>query len=435
MSQPRRQALWCLLQVLEHGHSLSTALPEAQQRLGEQRDKALCQELSFGVLRYHSRLNWLAAQLLRKRFKPHDQDLALIVEMALYQIFQLRVPDYAAVNSAIELVKWRDKGWAKGLVNGVLRNAIRQRSELQARLEKKEVALYSQPAWILKQLKHDWPQHWRDMAAASLQRPPMSLRINRAKTDRARYADSLHEAGIAHCDVDAGELAALNIDPPVDVEQLPGFRAGEVSVQDVAAQLAAPLLAASCGERVLDACAAPGGKTGHILELAPDCQLTAVELEATRIGKIDENLQRIGGSAQVIEADLRHIEQWWDGVAFDRILLDAPCSATGVIRRHPDIKLLREPEDIDRLAELQAECLQAVWPSLKPGGYLLYATCSVFKQENQQQIARFLQQHGDAQLQTLSLPAAIDTGYGYQLLPGNTWNSDGFFYALLQKRA
>lgn len=433
MSQARRQALWSLLQVVEHGHSLNAVIPEASQRIPQQRDKALCQELVYGVMRYHQRLNWIAAQLLQKRFKPKDQDLQIILEMALYQLFEMRTPDHAAVNSAIELVIWKDKEWAKGLINGVLRNAIRQREELQAKIQKKEVPLFSHPSWMLKFMKGNWPKNWRDAAEAALQRPPMSLRVNLSKTDVENYKQRLDKMGISAQEHTACP-SALTLDKPVDVSLLPGFSKGEVSVQDVAAQIAAQLLAPKNGERVLDACAAPGGKTGHLLEIAPQCQLTAVELEPKRIIRIGENLHRLNVQAEVIAADLRQIDHWWNEETFDRILLDAPCSATGVIRRNPDIKALREPEDIAPLVELQAECLDAVWQTLKPGGTLLYATCSIFKAENEHQVQRFLERTPDAKLEATEIPGTIDTGYGHQFLPGNTLNADGFFYAKLIKQ-
>ena len=430
----RKQALWCLLQVIDHGHSLNAMMPELAKRISEPRDKALSQELVYGVMRYHPRLNWIASQLLQKRFKPKDQDLAMIVEMALYQLFEMRVPDHAAVNAAVELVVWRDKEWAKGVVNGVLRNAVRQRDEIQINLQKKEVPLFSHPSWMLKFMKANWPQHWRDAAEAALQRPPMSLRVNLNRTNRDSYLNKLSDAGI-DAQAPAASLSALVLNKPVDVSALPGFENGDVSVQDIAAQLATQLLTPQDGERVLDACAAPGGKTGHILEVAPHCQLTAVELETKRIVKIGENLHRLGVSAEVIAADLRQTDDWWNEEAFDRILLDAPCSATGVIRRNPDIKTLRQAEDIAPLVELQAQCLDAVWPTLKIGGTLLYATCSIFKAENEHQVQRFLQRTQDAELEPLELSEAIDTGFGHQLLPGNILNADGFFYAKIIKRA
>ncbi|MGM0564712.1 MAG: 16S rRNA (cytosine(967)-C(5))-methyltransferase RsmB [Pseudomonadota bacterium] len=428
----RRHALAVITDV-QHGRSLSIALPEQLEQLPA-RERGLCQELCYGTLRYYQRYEWLAAQLLKKPFKPKDADLQAILALGFYQIFETRIPDHAAVGDTVSLVNHCDKGWSRGVINAVLRNAARQRDDWRAAFERKEPARFSMPRWMLQFLKGNWPDHWRDIADACLERPPMTLRI--AGGDREAYRQRLAEVDIPSTPID-GSPWALALESPVDVQRLPGFTEGEVSIQDAAAQLAAVLLDPQAGERVLDACAAPGGKTGHLLEWAAGLAVTALDLEPDRLTRVNDNLKRLGKRAELVAGDLRQTGQWWDGQAFDRILLDAPCSASGVLRRHPDIKLLRRAEDINALVELQAQCLDAAWQTLRPGGTLLYATCSIFKAENEHQIHQFLERQRDASLSPLQSGTLdtgwIDTGFGHQLLPGNPMNADGFFYARLVK--
>lgn len=435
----RQVALDVLLAVIGKGQSATAVLPAALASCTK-RDRALAQALVYGVLRSHHRLNWLANQLLKKKFSPKDLDLQLILEMALHQLFEMRVPDHAAVNSAIEQVNGRKKSWAKGVVNAVLRNAIREQDDLLDRVKRKEIPAYSAPTWLINQLKNDWPKHWRDVLEASNQAPPMVLRVNAQKHDVVHYQNLLDQAGIVSSTAKqlahVGQLThGLCLDSPVDVDILPEFSNGGVSVQDFAPQFSAHLLNAQDGERVLDACCAPGGKTCHILECAPQADVTAVDVEPARLSKVHENLKRLNLNAELISADICKVDKWWGGKLFDKILLDVPCSATGVIRRHPDIKVLRKPSDIQPLVDLQAKCLDAIWPTLKAGGTLLYATCSVFKQENESQIKAFLSRTPDAVLKPLDLGVGMDTGFGHQLLPSNALNTDGFFYAKLLKQS
>lgn len=435
----RQVALDVLLAVIGKGQSATAVLPAMLAQCSK-RDRALAQALVYGVLRSHHRLNWLSNQLLKKKFGPKDLDLQLILEMALHQLFEMRVPDHAAVNSAIEQVNARKKSWAKGVVNAVLRTAIREQESLLDKAKRKEVPAYSAPIWLINQLKNDWPKHWRDVLDASNQAPPMALRVNAQKHELAHYQSLLDKAGIVSST--AKQLANIDqltyglcLDKPVDVDVLPDFSNGGVSVQDFAPQFSAHLLNAQNDERVLDACAAPGGKTCHILERAPNVQVTAVDVEPARLTKVHENLKRLNLNAELISADICDVDTWWNGKPFDKILLDVPCSATGVIRRHPDIKVLRKSSDIQPLVDLQAKCLDAIWHTLKQGGTLLYATCSVFKQENEAQIKAFLARTPNAVLAGLDLGVGVDTGFGHQLLPSNTLNTDGFFYAKLTKQA
>ena len=426
----RPLAIKVLLEVLEKGRSLSGALPTWLPKADEG-ERALTQELSYGVLRYYLQLDALAAQLLDKPLKAKDQDVQLLILLGLYQILYMRIPDHAAVSETVDVTKALKKPWARGLVNALLRRFLREREAMLAALENDPEARYAHPQWFIDALQQAWPEQWQAVLEANNTYPPMTLRSNARQVARDTYIEQLREAGIeaaaAHHTRDGITLAQA-----VGVERLPGFAAGRVSVQDGAAQLAAELLGAGPGETVLDACAAPGGKLAHVLEGSPEAEVVAVDIDAERVRRIEENLSRLQLQAQVITADVADTTAWWDGRPFDRILLDAPCSATGVIRRHPDIKLLRRDSDIEQLAELQARILDALWPTLKPGGQLLYVTCSVMAQENQQQVSAFLDRHKDARHRPLEVPWGHTCEVGRQILPGED-GMDGFYYALLEK--
>ena len=395
------------------GRSLSDALSglEAGSSLG-----AAVQDLAYGTLRNLGLLDAVLAQLLRKPVKPALHALLLA---ALYQLRARPRSNHTTVDQAVRAVS-RLEPAAKGLANAVLRNYLREADALLARCDS-DSAHYSYPQWWIDRVRAAWPQHWESVLNAGNLHPPMSLRVNRRRLTAAQYLAKLGERGLA------GELMgaqAILLERPVPIEALPGFAAGEVSVQDVGAQLAAPFLDVRPGMRVLDACAAPGGKAGHILELA-DCALTALDSDPARVPRINDNLTRLGFSARVLCADCASPAAWSDGGPFERILLDAPCTASGVVKRHPDIKWLRRESDIARLAATQGRMLDALWQQLAPGGKLLYATCSVFPQENAQTIASFLARNGGARRLPL---AGLDAG---QLLPDA--RQDGFFYALLEK--
>jgi 16S rRNA (cytosine967-C5)-methyltransferase len=325
------------------------------------------------------------------------------------------------------------KKWAAGLVNAVLRNFTREQERLTASI-KDGVARYSHPAWLLEKTKHDWPQHWQQILAANNQRPAFCLRVNRLQYTVAQYRQLLAEEGLESDTVDFAD-AALKLSHGVDVRSLPGFAEGAASVQDAGAQLAAALLDVSAQDRVLDLCAAPGGKTCHILERhAAIDHLLAVELEEQRMSRVSENLQRLKleSRAELVIADARDTDHWWSGGKFDRILIDAPCSASGVIRRHPDIKTLRRESDIVPLVKLQSEILSAAWQTLAAGGELLYVTCSVFKDENQHQIQHFLSLNADAAEIKINADWGEPCEYGRQLFPGEQ-DADGFYFCRLQR--
>lgn len=429
----RVAAAKALSEVIRQGRSLTAVMPDWQDKVAG-RDRALLQELCYGVLRWYWRLDAIARQLLRKPFKSKDTDVHALILAALYQMEYLRVPDHAAVAEAVAATQALNKPWARGLVNAVLRSFQRQRDSLLARLEDDPVALYAHPAWLIEQLQQAYPQHWQAILTANNQHPPMTLRVNARRVERDAYVQQLEATGLParpfdHC------AQGVVLDSAAAVEALPGFADGQVSVQDGAAQLAAALLDAQPGERILDACAAPGGKTAHVLETQSRlAELVALDQDAERLQRVEQNLKRLGLSATVRCGDAAQPAQWWDGQTFDRIMLDAPCSASGVIRRHPDIKLLRRADDIDKLVTLQGEILRALWPLLKPDGMLLYITCSVLPQENVAQLQRFCRQQVDAENIALSREWGVAQALGRQILPGQE-GMDGFYYACLRKRA
>lgn len=429
---PRLAAVQAITLVMHNGRNLPDALEGPLSRVADERDRALIQAMAYGVMRDYWRLDWLLSQLLNTPLKQRDVDIQASLMLGLYQLMEMRIPDHAAVAETVKLPGQLKKTWAKGLVNGVLRNFQRQRDALLSRMEKDPVASSAHPSWLLQLLQQDWPQDWGTITAANNTNPPMTLRVNPAQHDRETYLGLLKAKGII-CEPALHTEYGLTLAHPVRVEQLPGFSRGAISVQDAAAQLAAQLLDAQPGERVLDACAAPGGKTAHILERQPAlAELVALDISEIRLQRLTEGLHRLGLKATTRTGDAAQPATWWDGQPFDRILLDAPCSASGVIRRHPDIKLLRRAEDLSQLTQTQAQILVALWPLLKPGGMLLYATCSVLQQENSQQLQRFLATHTDAR----SMPIKANWGHeqkaGRQILPGED-GMDGFFYACIYK--
>lgn len=417
-------------QVLSEGRSLAGALPPALASVPPA-DRGLTQELCYGTLRWAPRLEALAGKLLDKPLRARDSDVHALLLVGLYQLLYLSVPPHAAVSLTVEATARLKKDWARGLLNGVLRRLQREQEELLAAVDTSEAAALAHPAWLLARFEQDWPQQWRDIAGANNERPPMTLRVNRRHGSREQYLERLHQAGI---DAVAAPHApdAITLDGAVGVERLPGFAAGDVSVQDAAAQLAAGLLQLAPGQRVLDACAAPGGKTGHMLETCPDIELLALDSEAERLQRVAENLTRLQLKAELRAGDAGDPPAWWDGRLFDRILLDAPCSGSGVIRRHPDIKTLRRPEDITALAAQQARLLHALWPLLAPGGILVYATCSILTAENAGQVTAFLRDGAQAAELPITAAWGQATAAGRQILPGEN-GMDGFYYAALRK--
>ena len=378
-------------------------------------------DLAFGTLRRYGRGDFFLGKLIERPLS--DATARGLLLAALYRL-EMRPQDaHTTVDQAVTAATMLVRGKYKGLVNGVLRNFLRRREELAAAVEADDVAHWQHPRWWLDKLRLAYPDSWQTIAAAGNAHPPMTLRVNRWRVTTADFSAALAQAGIAHRVV--GD-SSIRLDRPLPVERLPGFSDGLASVQDLGAQQAAPLLDARSGMRVLDACAAPGGKTAHLLERAR-LDLVALDADPKRAARVGDNLRRLGLEATVQVADCRDLAAWWDGRPFERILADVPCSATGVARRHPDIKWLRRPEDIAGFAATQAEILDALWQTLAPGGTMLYATCSLFPEENAGQVAAFIARHPDAQ----RLPTHGDE-LDWQLMPDA--EQDGFYYARLAKR-
>lgn len=431
MIDTRALAAEVLAEVALRGMSLRERLKPAQSKLADARDRAfltaLCNEGARWWLRFDKALDGLLQQPLRKR----EPVLHALLVLGLVQLETLRLPPHAAVAATVEATRTLGRGGFAKLANAVLRRWLREREALNAQLDAQPQTHSAHPRWLINALAHDWPEHVDAILAANNQSSPPMLRVNARRTTRDRLLAALAQADIEaqpHVFLRDGIVLAAN----TDVTRLPGFAEGHLSVQDGAAQYAADLLDLRDGLRVLDACAAPGGKACHVLERA-DVQLVALDADARRAGSIRANLDRLGLHGDVQTGDAGDPSQWWDGRRFDRILLDAPCSATGVIRRHPDIKLHRRADDIARLAREQSRLLDALWPLLAHGGRLVYATCSVLREENECVVGAWLDAHADSRAEPFDLPAGHAAGAGRQILPGEG-GLDGMCYAVLEKR-
>ncbi|EOV1174745.1 16S rRNA (cytosine(967)-C(5))-methyltransferase RsmB [Vibrio fluvialis] len=423
----RAAAAQVLFQVVDKGQSLSMALPAAQQNI-RPRDHALLQEICYGALRYLPRLESIANALMDNPLKGKQRVFHHLILVGIYQLSFMRIPAHAAVGETVEGAQDLKGPRLRGLINAVLRNYQRNQEQLDAQAVSHNAGKYGHPSWLLKLLQNAYPQQWEAIVEANNSKAPMWLRVNHQHHDRDAYQALLNNENI-DSSVHSQAEDALKLAAPCDVTKLPGFEKGWVSVQDAAAQLSLHYLQPQDGELILDCCAAPGGKTAHILERTQGSEVVAIDCDDTRLKRVHDNLKRLNLSAKVVCGDARHPQEWWQGSQFDRILLDAPCSATGVIRRHPDIKWLRRAEDIAALAELQREILDAMWQQLKPGGTLVYATCSITPQENVLQVKDFLARSSDAQL----VGSELDNP-GRQILPGEE-DMDGFYYAVLTKQA
>lgn len=419
-----------LQQVLKNRHSLTAALDTALPAVSSVQDRAFIQALCYGVVRHYFELEALLNALLDKPLKTKESEIKALALLGLYQLKHMRVKEHAAVSETVAAAKKHP--WAKALLNAVFRRYGREREHLDAALSQDWQTRYNHPDWLITHIKHDWQVRAEALLIANNQAPPLALRVNLARCSREKYLDLLATAGIGAA---IGEFspAAVMLDQPIPVAELPQFSEGWVSVQDTAAQFAAQLLDVQAGQRVLDLCAAPGGKTCAILETQPQVKsLWAVDVDAQRLQRVQDNLGRLGLQAHLRTGDALAVASWWDGQLFERILVDAPCSALGVIRRHPDIKLLRLASDLVPLVGLQQRILQQAWQMLASGGILLYATCSVLKQENELQIQRFLQQQADASELIIEASWGLQASVGRQILTGMQ-AMDGFYYARLRK--
>ena len=424
-------AVSVITRILGEGQSLTTALDNALKAVESAQDKAFIQAICYGVCRNYHRLDFTLNALVDKPLKSLEVKALLLI--GLFQLSFMRVKPHAAVSETVQAAT-RSLPWAKALVNAVLRTYIRKENELEQQANAVKTAAFSHPDWLVERFKNDWPDHAEQLMFENNQAPPMTLRVNLAKTSREDYLRLLAKQSITAQTVGFCP-SALILEKPTSVETLPGFAKGWASVQDGAAQLAAGLLDVQASHRVLDICAAPGGKTAHILEMHPALKtLVAIDIDGNRMLRVQENLHRLEQKATLIVADATDTKAWWDGKAFDRILLDAPCSATGVIRRHPDIKLLRRAEDLAALTATQNRILNAVWPLLAKGGMLLYATCSVLLQENEAVVGEFIASHPDAnELPITTNDWGMPSTVGRQILTGES-SMDGFYYARICKQ-
>lgn len=426
-------ALKICLAVIEGGRSLSQALPEGLAQFSDRRERNFTQNLVLGTLRWQYRLEAIRSHLLKKKLKAKDEDINQLILLGLYQILYMETPEHAAVSETVALVAKLKKPWAKALMNGVLRTFLRDKEAICAEVDLKPAFRYAHPQWMVRELRKAYPNEWEKVLTANNEIAPLTLRVNTIQQTREAFLLELTQAEIA-AEIHPTAPQGIVLLQGVDITSLPTYEQGGFSVQDPAAQQAANILKPQPGERILDACAAPGGKTTHLLELSNnEAKVFALEKEPERLERLAENLYRLELEADYQAGDASLPDTWWDGQLFDKILLDAPCSATGIIRRHPDIKWHRTEQDIEEVASLQADILKALWPLLKPGGKLLYATCSILPQENTLQMQRFLAEESTAK----EIPIEADWGEesetpGRQILPGSS-GMDGFFYCLLEK--
>jgi 16S rRNA (cytosine967-C5)-methyltransferase len=420
--------------LVVQGRSLDTAL-RVDATLSKQ-ERGLLRSLSYDSVRWYLRLDAILARLLSRPGQTMQAEVRALAIVGLCQLLYTDIPAHAAVHETVNAARLLGQPRAAGIINAVLRRCLREQASLSEQVDRDLATRTAHPKWLVDRFAVDWPESYRQILDANNARPPYWIRVNRRKISGAQYRRDLeaHEFRVV---ASLFSDEALLLDRAVDVFELPGFGDGLVSVQDAAAQLAARLLHTQENDRVVDACAAPGGKTGHILELQPKlAELLAIDVSPERLARVEENLQRLGLAAKTLAADVADAESWWDGVPFERVLLDVPCSATGVIRRHPDIKLLRRPEDISALAEKQAALLQICWKMLRPGGRLVYASCSALRAETTDVIGAFLGATPEARDATAQSFAALGLEAG--VAPGariatGTAEMDGFYYACLEK--
>lgn len=430
ITSARGHAVKIVKGVIDQHKSLTFLLAQHQQTLPEEQHPFLSQ-LCYGTLRWYVKLDYWLSKLMRKPLKTKDREVHFILVTGLFQLAYLDKAKHAIINETVNLTRYTDKSWAAGLVNGVLRNFTRQQAELNESSNLRESVALAMPEWFFNAVKHAWPRQYRSILVCLNERAPMTLRVNPQHFQAEEYRLHLQQYGISARRSDLASQAII-LEQPCDVSDLPGFYQGHCSVQDEAAQLVAACLQPVNNQRVLDACCAPGGKTAALLELEPGLRVLAVDIDDSRQQRTRLTLERLGLMATIVSADATQTDQWWDGKEFDHILLDAPCSATGVIRRHPDIKHLRHPDDIQKLVDIQSKLVSQLWSTLKPGGSLLYITCSILPQENTNIIADFLSSQSDVTVKSLPIEGDAEVKFGCQFLP-QAQGHDGFYYCLLEK--
>ena len=437
-ARTRALAAMALLSVIEDGRNLDDGFAAAGLDELDARDRAFAKAIAFGTLRTHLRNAAVLSQLLDKPIRRKDAVIMMLLSAALFELTQTDTPDYAVVSAAVSATRTLRRPGLRNLVNAVLRRFQREREQLLAAAGESDEGRYGYPQWLTHMLRNDWPDDWETILTAGNEQAPLWLRVNTQRISRDEYADQLAAADIPVTLMPAAIPAALCLERAVPVSELPGFVAGDCSVQDAASQLAAELLDAQRGMRVLDACAAPGGKTTHLLErTGGELDMYALDNSQKRLVRVHENLQRLQLQANVVCGDALTPDAWWDGELFDRILIDAPCSATGVIRRHPDIRFLRRADDIRSLQTTQLAMLNALWPLLRPGGRLLYSTCSLLAAENESVAEAFVAGQREARIIDISArvpeDVAVSRAHGVHLVPGRG-GTDGFYYALMERQ-
>ena len=431
----RVQSSLVLNQVIHGKHSLDRAIEQAHKDIDDN-EKPLLTNICYGTLRFYWELKAKIDQLLSQPLKKKDKIIENLLQSAIFQIDKTRIPDHAVVSQTVEASRKLNKGHFSSLINGILRTYLRSDRDIEKITEEIK---FNHPNWMIEKIKQDWPLNWEQILKKNNDRAPMWLRVNQKKIETKKYLKQFltDESKIEADNMQLNDYA-ICLKTPISVKYLPGFEEGYVSIQDGAAQLAADILLENKSGRILDACAAPGGKTAQLIEnIDSTSTVTAIEIDSKRAELINENLLRLGHSTEVIVGDASDIESWWDSIFFDLILLDAPCSSSGVIRRHPDIKHLRRKDDIYTFQKKQLKIISAMWKILAPKGRLLYVTCSIFKEENDEVMNQFIEKHDNVALQDLLLnnnilEEMIKTRYGYQLFPG-TINTDGFYFSCLKK--
>jgi len=417
-----------IIYALQNQQSNLDALLRKHGKTLDESDRRHLQALCYGLCREWFHIEAIENVLIERPLKARDQILSAVVRCGIYELGWMASKEHAVVSEYVDVAVVEGRPWARGLVNAILRQFIRKKSELKMERQTDE-ALWNHPKWLIDAIQAAWPDQWERIVVENNVHPPMTLRINQQKASAVDYLEELVAAGIEATPGTAPSSIRLRI--PVSVNRLPGFEEGLVSVQDESSQWASVALAPTNGERILDACAAPGGKTCHILELA-QCQLTALDISEQRLARVKENLVRLGLRATLKAADASQIDGWWDKEPFDAILLDLPCSATGVIRRNPDVRLMRSEESLRSLLSMQIMILDATWQTLCEGGRMLVTTCSILPRENDVQIEKFLDRHPDASVQQITHVPGLATSFGIQQLPDHA-GGDGFYYALLVK--